>query len=331
MPDIQAQIIRGHLQNVSVKWNDAELINSEVFWPLKMPSSKAKITVYNRGDQFRDEAKPRARGTEAAQGDWKMTTVNADTSQKAFKHKITDEDIRDAGLPDGASPPVDMIQEALERNARKIELSREIAVASAILSPATAWLDGNAGGQDIAGGWLPTDATNTFLTDVSTAKKAFVKAGVGTAKLRMVIDYATMEALKRVAEIRDQLKYTSNQSLDADTLARLLGINKIIVAQAIKSTAKEKKDGTDFTGVNIWEKNATKGSGFMYWYPDAPGLRTMAAGYQPLSKMPNGDYRLSKSYRREELSAWDYETQEENGITIVAPQAGYLFVDTLLT
>lgn len=330
MPDIQSQVIRGHLQNVSVKFVDAELVNTEVLPILPMPSQRAKITIYNRGDQFRDEAKTRARGTEAAVADWKISTVNADTVQYAIKYRITDEDLRDAGLPEGMSPPVNMIQEALERNARKIDLRREVAVANAILTPATPWLDGNAAGIVTGGTWAYTAGTNSFLTDISAAKKAFVAAGVGTAKLRMVMDYGTMEQLKRVPELRDQMKYTSNQSISAETLAQMLGIQKIVVAQGIKSTAKEKKDGTDFTGVNIWEKNVGKGSCFMYWYPDAPGLRTMAAGYQPKSKMPNGEYRLSEALRRQELHAWEYETQEEAGITIVAPQAGYLFQNTVV-
>lgn len=330
MPDIQSQIIRGHLQNVSVKFTDAELVNTEVFPMLPLPSPKAKILRYSRGDQFRDEAKARARGTEAAISDYKVDTVNADTVQYAFKHRITDEDIRDSGLPNGMSPPINMIQDCLERNARKLDLRREKAVAAAILTPVTPWADGNADGQVVAGGWLPTDATNTFLSDISTAKKSFVKNGVGVSRLRLLVDYATFEALKRVAEIRDQLKYTSNQSLSEDSLAKLLGIDKVIVAQGISSTAKEKKDGTDFTGAAIWEKVATKGSAFIYWFPAAPGLKTMAAGYQPQSKMPNGEYRLSESNRRAELHAWEYESQEEVGITVVAPQAGYLYKNTLL-
>jgi hypothetical protein len=329
MPDMQSQVIRGHLQNISVKFHDAELVNAEVFPILDMPSAKAKITTYNRGDQFRDEALARARGTEAAIAEFKFSQADVNTVQYAMKHRITDEDLRDAGLEAGMSPPVNLVQDALERNARKLDLRREIAVASHIF--AATWLDGNAGGEDAAGLWAPPGATNTFLADIDTALNAMVKAGVPIGQVRLLLDYGTMQLLKRVDAIRDQLKYTSNQSLSEDSLAQLLGIQKVVTAKGIKSTAKELKAGTDFTGAHIWEKNAGKGSAFLYVHPGTPGLKTMAAGYQPRSKLPNGEYRMSDANRRQELKAWEYETQEEVGIVTVSTAAGYLWNDTTTT
>ncbi len=329
MPDMQATIVRGHLQNVSIRFQDPEFVNSQVFPILDMPTSKAKIATYNRGDMFRTgEAKKRARGTEAAIAQTKIGSLDVNTAQLAVKERITDEDLVEQGLEAGIVPPVNLVQDALEANGRRVELAKEIAVRDAVF--AQTWLDGVAGGTDVAGAWASA-TTSTFIADMNTALKAFVAAGVGTKNLRLLLDYGTMLALKEVDAIRDKLKYTSNQSLSEETLARLLGIDKVIVATAIKSTAKEKKDGTDFTGVNIWESTATKGSAFLYKFPPVVGLKTMAAGMQPRNKMSNGAFRLSKFYRREELSAWEYETQEDNGTVITALPAGYLWKDTLVT
>ncbi|MEO7957880.1 MAG: hypothetical protein ABIW76_14430 [Fibrobacteria bacterium] len=329
MPDMQTTLVRGHLQNVSLMYHNAELVNQKVFPLLDMPTSKAKITIYNKGDQYRDEVPARARGTEAAIADWKLSTVDVDTVEYGVKHRITDQDLRDAGLEGVISPPVNLVQDALERNARKLELRREVAVAAAVF--AGTWADANAGGEDAAGLWAPPGATNTFLDDMDLAMSTLQKNGVALTNLRLMVDYATMQKLKRVDAIRDQLKYTSNQSLSESSLAALLGIREVVVAKAIKSSAKEKRDGTDFTGVNIWEKNATKGSAFLYHFPDAPGLKTLSAGYQPRNKMPNGQYRESFFYRRPELKAWEYESGEDVGIKITAASAGYLWNDTILT
>jgi hypothetical protein len=329
MPDMQGTIIRGHLQNVSLKYHDAELVADQVYPILDMPTSKSKLTIYNRGDQYRDEVPVRARGTEAAIIDHKLTTVDVDTKEYAVKHRITKQDLRDAGLENMLSPPVNLVQDALERNARKLDLRQEIAVAASVFGGT--WVDGNAGGEDAAGLWAPPGATNTFLDDIDTATSALQKAGIALTNLRLLLDYATFQKLKRVDSIRDQLKYTSQQSLTEDTLAALLGISKVVVARAIKSSAKEKKDGTDFTGVNIWEKNATKGSAFLYHFPSAPGLKTIAAGYQPRNKMPSGQYRESITYPRPELGAWEYESGEDVGVKIVMADAGYLWNDTVLT
>ncbi len=329
MPDIQSKIITGHLQNVSIKATDAELIASEIYPRLEMPTDRAKITRYLRGAQFRNERKVRGRGTEAGILDYLTDEVSPTTKPYGHKHRITDEDLRDAGLDGMLTPPINMVQDALERNSRFLDLGQEMAVAASVFGGT--WVDGNAGGEDAAGLWEPPGATNTFLTDIQTATSTLAKNGVGIGSLRLAMDYPTFQKLKRVEEIREQLKYTSSQSLTEDTLARLLGIQKVVVSRAIYSTAAQKKDGSDFTGAFIFEKNATKGSAFLYHYPGAPGLKTLAAGYQPVSKLPNGAYRMSKQYRREELSAWDIESQEEIGVQIVAPYAGYLWNDTILT
>lgn len=329
MPDMQPLTIRGHLQNVSMKFSSAELINTQIAHLLPMPTRKAKVLTYNRGDQFRDEAKPRERGTEAARADFKYTMADVNTSPMALKALVTDEDLEDEGLPPQTVPPVNLQQDALELVAWKLDLNREIKLAAKIF--ASTWADGVSGGTDVAGGWAPLDDTNSFLTAMTTAKKTFVTNGVALDHIRLMLDFATMENLKRVAEIRDQLKYTSNQSLDEATLARLLGIEKVIVASAIKSTAKEKVDGTDFTGSMIWEKNAGKGSAFLYYYPPAPGRKTMAALYQPRHMQANGQERKSKGYYTDKISAWEFESQEDVGIHVAAAPAGYLWVDTLVT
>jgi len=329
MPNMEATIVRGYLQGVSLGYRAPEFINREIFPWLDMPSSRAKILTYNRGDQSRLEAKARARGTEAATRTMKIDSIDVNTKQVAIKERITDEDIRDAGLPDNASPSMSLQQDAIEMNARSLDMYREVAVRDAIF--AATWADGNLGGEDAAGLWAPTDATNTFLTDIETALGNLTASGVGTTNLRLMLDYATFMKLNRVAEIRDRFKYTSDKSLSEQSLATMLGIDRVLIAKSIRSTAREKKDGTDFTASNIWEKNAGKGSAFLYVYPSAPGLKTMAAGYQPRNKMPNGEYRLTKSYRREELSAWEYESQEDTGVVVTSPLAGYLWNDTIVT
>ena len=329
MPDMQATIITGHLQNVSIQAVNADLINEKVFPLLDMPTDRAKIMVYNRGDQFRSGRKTRARGTEAPTRDYKVDFITPTTDQYAEKHKITDEDLRDAGLDSMLSPPINLQQEAIERNVRLLDLGREVAVASAIF--AATWADGNAGGEDAAGLWAPPGATNTFLTDVYAGIKELVKNGVPVTGIHLAMDYNTFQLLKRVDEIRDQLKYTSNQSLTAPTLAALLGIDEVIVSRGITSSAKEKKDGTDFTSTMIWEKNAGKGSAFLYHCPGTPGLKTLCAGVQPRQKCVNGAYRFTKQYREEKLGAWFLETQEETGIKVVADYAGYLWNDTIVT
>lgn len=321
--------IRGHLQDVSLKFTSPELINTQIAHILPMPTRQAKVLTYNRGDQFRDEAKPRERGTEAALADWKYTMADVNTAPVALKARVTDEDLQDEGLPAGTVPPVNMQQDALELVAWKLDLNREIKLAQTIF--AQTWADGVAGGTDVAGAWAPTDNTNTFLSSMETALAAFVAGGVPLDHVRLMLDYKTLARLGRVAEINDRIKYTSSKSLTAESLAALLNIEKVVEAKAIVSTAKEKVDGTDFAGSMIWEKNAGKGSAFLYYYPPAPGRKTLATLYQPRHKQANGQERISKAYRTETIGSWEFESQENVGVHVAAKPAGYLWVDTLVT
>ncbi len=327
--DLTQFTVRGHLQNLSLKFTSPEFIGSQIAHLIEMPTRKAKLITYNRGDQFRNNAKARARGTEAAIIDLKIGEADVNTKPYAVKSRITDEDLADEGLPPELVPPVNLQQDALENCAFKLDLAREINLANTIFSGT--WADGVSGGEDAAGLWAPNDATNTFMVDIQAALAAFVAGGVPLDHVRLALDFRTMARLKELDRLRDQIKYTSNQSVTEASLAMMLGIEKVVVGKAIYNSAKETAAGTDFTGRLIWEKNATKGSAFLYYYPPAPGRKTLAALYQPRHKAVNGSGRISKAYRRPELSAWEFETQEDVGVHIAAAPAGYLWIDTVLT
>lgn len=327
--DISRFAIRGHLQDASIKYTSPELINTEIAHILPMPTRQAKVLTYNRGDQFRDEARPRARGTEAALADWKYVMADVNTAPIALKARVTDEDLQDEGLPAGTVPPVNLQQDAVELVSWKLDLNREIKLARTIFNGT--WADGVAGGTDVQGAWAAVDNTNTFLAQMEAALAAFVAGGVPLDHVRLMLDYRTLARLGRVAEINDRIKYTSSKSLTAESLAAMLNIEKVVEAKSIVSTAKERVDGTDFTGAMIWEKNAGKGSAFLYYYPPAPGRKTLATLYQPRHKQANGQERKSKAYYTDKISAWEFETQEDVGVHIAAAPAGYLWVDTLVT
>jgi hypothetical protein len=64
-PNVKEQIVAGPLQNVSVQFRNEEYIADRVFPILDGADPKAKITIYNRADWFRDEAGIRTAGSGA--------------------------------------------------------------------------------------------------------------------------------------------------------------------------------------------------------------------------------------------------------------------------
>jgi len=324
-PDVKSEIIAGPLQGVSVAYRNKDYIADRVFPIIDGADPKAKITKYQKGAWFRDEAGIRAAGTEAKRGGYPLTTVSVSTDEYAFAKEVTDEDRR-FSKSQGA-PVIQPDQDAIEFATDKVDLKKEIRVASLIT--AGTWSDGNSGGEDAEGLWSPPGATNTFLTDMTTGKKKIKQCGVIANKL--LIDYATYLALKEVEAIQEKIKYTQRGVLALDLLAALLELDEVLVGSAIRSSAKETKAGTDFTAVNVWEKNVGKGMGFLFYSPKKLSLKEPSAGVQVRIAYEDGSPRRISTWREASKHQDVYEAAEETDIVQVAADCGYLWVDTYAT
>jgi len=323
-PNIKETLVSGPLANVSIAYKNPEYIADRVFPILDGSDPKAKITVYRKGAWFRDEAGIRAAGTRAKRGGYEFTTVSIATDEYAFAKEVTDEDRKFAKSKN--APAVKPDQDAIEYATDKIDLKKEVRVANLIKSGI--WADGNQGGEDAEGGWA-AGAGNTFLADIANAKKKIKEVGVIPNVL--LIDYATYLSLKEEATILDKIKYTQRGVFGADLLAALLELEQVLVGTAITSSANEKADGTDFTAANIWEVNAGKGMGFLFYRPRKLGLKVPSAGLQVRIAYENGSPRRVSTWREPAEHQDVYEVAEETDIIQVSAACGYLWKDTYAT
>jgi len=325
LPSSQAQTVRGPLQDVSIHFKNRNYIADSVAMIKDGVSKVAKITKYNAGDWFRDEAKVRAPGTKAARGGFNTSEVNINPIQVAFAKEITQEDV--TAESDSMTPPFHMQQDAVEWAVDKIDLAKEKKVSTLI--KATTWADGNAAGEDAGGAWV-TPSGGTFLSDIRTGKRV-IQSKTGMIPNILVIDYGTFEALKEVSEIAEKIKYVMKDVLTAELLAGLIGVDKISIGSAIENTANE-TDGTDtFTAANIWETTADKGGAFLFYAPPRMGLKVPAALAQFRVKQANGSGRLTRTWYEDAEDQWVYEAREDVDITALHANLGYQWIDTLLT
>jgi hypothetical protein len=319
-------MVTGPLANVSIAYRNAAYIGDRVFPIIDNVDPKAKIARYLKGAWFRDEAGIRGPGARAKRGGYPTDYVSLSTKEYAFASEVTDEDRRAA--QSAFAPPLKPDQDAIAFASDKVDLSKERRIASAIL--AATWADGNAGGEDTEGLWSPAGNTNTFIADIKKGRKA-IQSNTGLTPNRLVIDFATYEALKECEAILDKIKYTERGVLTMQLLAALCDLDEVLVAGAIYSSAKETKAGTDFTSSYIWEKNAGKGMGFLFWSPPAPGLKTPSAGYQARTAYEGGLARRTTTWRENPEHQDVYEVAEETDIVITGADCGYLWVDTYAT
>ena len=324
-PNTKGLIVTGPLQNVSLAYRNKSYIGDRVFPMLENVSPKAKIAKYNKGAWFRDEAGIRGPGARAKRGGYPISFVSLSTKEYAFAKEVTDEDRRFTKVQ--GAPPLQPDQDAVEFCTDKIDLKKERLIATNIL--AQTWADGNPGGEDAAGLWA-AGSSNTFLADIRNGAKT-IQAASGVLPNVLVIDFGTYNSLKEEATVLDKIKYTERGVLTTSLLAALLDLDEVLIGSAIYSTAKELKTGLDFTSAAIWEKNAGKGMGFLFYRPQRPGLKIPSAGYQARVAYDNGQPRRIMSWREEAEHQDVYEVAEETDIVVTGTDLGYLWIDTLLT
>ena len=322
-PDTRDLIVAGPLADVSIAYRNQAYIADRVFPILDKVSPRAKISRYLKGAWFRDEADIRGAGAEAKRSGYPIDSLSLNTNEYAFAKEVTDEDRRNSTV--AGAPPLDPDQDAVEFATDKVDLKKEIRVAELII--AGTW--SGVAGEDAGGFWAASD-NNTFLLDIRTRVET-IRSNTGLKPNRLIIDHGTYNSLKEEATILDKIKYTERGVLTKDLLAALLELDEVLVGEAIKNTAKETKAGTEFTASNIWEKNATKGSAFLYYSPRKPGLKVASAGYQARVAYENGMARRTTSWREAARHQDVYEVAEETDIVQTGTDLGFLWYDTLLT
>jgi len=323
-PNVKEEIIAGPLANVSVAYRNNDYIADRVFPILDGADPKAKITKYRKGAWFRDEAGIRAAGTRAKRGGYPLTTVSVSTDEYAFAKEVTDEDRRFSKAK--GAPVLQPEQDAIEFATDKVDLKKEIRVA-AVITGGT-WADGNASGVDAEGFWAAS-GSNTFLADIAVGKKKIKESGL--IANRLIIDYATYLSLKEEDTILQKIKYTQKGVFGTDLLAALLELDEVLVGTAIKSDAEETAEGDDFNAVNIWEINAGKGMGFLFYSPKRIGLKIPMAGLQVRIAYENGGARRTSTWREKAEHQDVYEVAEETDILQVGADCAYLWNDTFAT
>lgn len=323
-PDVRSQIIAGPLQNVSIQYRNQSYIADQVFPIIDKVAPKAKIARYLKGAWFRDEAGIRGPGTRANRGGFPVDYLSLNTVEYAFAKEVTDEDRRNAKV--AGAPLLQPDQDAIEFVADKIDLKKERLV-SLEISNGT-W--SGVAGEDAGGLWAPNDNTNTFIDDV-LARIETIRSTTGFKPNMMVIDHGTYNALKKNDALLNRIRYTERGILGKDLLAAIFELDQILIGEAIYSSAKETKAGTDFTAVNVWEKNAGKGSAFLYYRSPSVGLKTPTAGLQARIAYENGAARRLTTWRENAEHQDVYEAAEETDIVVTGSDLGFFWYDTLLT
>jgi len=210
---------------------EKEFVNSKVF--PSVPSMKASDVFYTypKGAWFRSDAQVRLPGTESAGTGYTLSTDSFNCEPPIAVHVDVD-DARRAN----SDAVLQLDSEAGEKVAQDLALKKEIDWMSTFFT--TSVWTGSTTGSDITVGTLWDAAGSTPIADMA-AQIDSLKAKTGYKGNTVVLAENVWEILKNHADLLDRLKITSDKIVTVDLLARVLEVDRVLIAGGIQNTAKE--------------------------------------------------------------------------------------------
>lgn len=295
------------LTQISVAYmQQADYIADKVFPVVPVMKQSDVYYIYNKADFLSDEARDRAPGTESAGGQFGLATQNYSCKPKAY-HKDVDDQLRA-----NADTVLSLDEAATNFVSQKMLIARERQFVNAYFKTGV-W------GTDITPGTLWDAANSTPRKDVDTGKSTVQGNTAGLKPNTLVITPPVLYALRSNADVRDQFKYVSKDSIDEQMLAAYFGIDRVLVLGAGYNSAAQGAAGAyGFIG--------GKHAMLVYTAPN-PSLMAPTAGYifgwAGYTGAVNG-VRI-KRFRMEPLESDRIEGQIAYDMAKVASDCGYFF------
>ena len=304
------------LTNISVAFfQDGGFVADVAFPQVPVENQSDLYYVFDRDDLWRDEAKPRAPGSESAGGGFKVTTASYSARVEAF-HKDVDDQTRA-----NADSQIQLDESATRLVSQKLAIRRERRWANAFFTTGVWGTDitGVAAGPG-AGQVLQWDVANaTPLKDVE-AGKVKIAQETGLLPNTMIMGYQVFSKLRDNASIRDQFKYTSADSIDAAMMARYFGIDRILVMSAVYTSTTE--GAAAATAAFIGGKQV-----LLCYANPAPSIMAPSAGYSFVWRGFTGSVNgvRIKRFRMENIASDRIEGEMAYDQKVVTAACGYFF------
>lgn len=303
------------LSNVSVAYLQAatDFISMTAFPSVPVMHQSDKYYLFDSADFRRDQAKPRAPGTESAGSGFDLTTPTYSCEIYALHKDVADQIRRNA------DPVINMDRSSSEFVMQQLLIQKEIQWASDYFTTGV-WSTDVVGDVGFAQ-W--DDASSDPEADID-AGKAAIKLTTGLNANTLIVNYDTHLALKRHPVIADRFKHTSADSITTAMLARYFEVDRYMVASASYTTSAE--GAATEANAFIAGKNA-----LLCYVAPSPGIMTPSAGYTftwSAFSGANGGARTSK-FRMDALASDRIEGEFAYDHKVVLPQAGYFYDQTV--
>ena len=252
-------------ESVAYLQSSTQFVADRVFPLVGVQKASGKIAQYSKADFLRDEAAKRAPGAPSQRAGYGTSSTTYNCDEWDLAHAIDDQVIANADDP--YAPESD----AVKFLTQKMLISREVQWASKFFSTGNIWT-GSSDGADLVSGtdfvaW--SNAASTPLEDIAN-RCVLVEKNTGFLPNKLVVARQGWMDLKNHPDIVDRVKHTSPDAVTTDIVARLMGLDEILVTAGVRNTAGE---GLSHSGSYIAGDNA-----LLVYAPESPSLMAPASG-----------------------------------------------------
>lgn len=282
-------------------------VAQRVFPTVSVEKQTDKYYVYTKADWFRDEAQKRAPSTESAGSGYNVSTAGYSCDVFAIHKDVPDQVRLNSDMP--LNPFRDATEFVTQR--LMLRLERQWAadyfttgVWDTDVTPSNTW---------------DNYASSDPIGDIEVGKRTILQ-NTGMIANRLVLGYQVFEKLKHHPDIVDRFKYTSSQTITEDMLARIFGVDQVLVCMAVYNSAVE---GETASYGFVHGKHA-----LLCYASGSPGLLSPSAGYifiwRGVSEGLGQNVGISR-FRMEHLKSERVEGEMAFDDKVVATDLGYFF------
>ena len=189
--------------------------------PVRLISSS--FPTYDKGYWMKNQAAVRKPGTESAGGTHARGTDSYSCEDVSYHEDVPNEYI------DNDPAPLNPLRAATRRVMHVVSIFIEVDWCTRFFT-SSVWTDASA----------PTTkwdaAANTMLEDIDGYKQT-LQTGTGYAANTAVASKKVFDKMKRQADVKDQVKYTSSRNISAELLASILEVDRFVVLTAVYDSA----------------------------------------------------------------------------------------------
>ena len=295
--DIRVDVI---LSNVSVAYKNEEYIAEKIFPIVKVKTATGKYYIYDKA-KFRKAESLRGMGSRTNEVDYGISISTAYViKEHALKEIVPDE------LLDQAVAPLTPEMDAAENVTEKLLIEKEFDLA--------AWMQtvGNFTNSNTLVGLEQWSTLASTPISAIAAGKTLIHAAIFREPNTLILGKEVYDKVILVTEVIDRIKYTQLGVATTELLAKVFGIDRVLIGGAGYESANE---GATSSMAYIWGKYA-----WLAYITPRPGIKQISFGYHFQDKVRVVDKWYDKDRKGTFVRVTDRYVRE-----VISETAAYLF------